>query len=364
MARKKGEEEPCGNWMDTYGDMVTLLLTFFIMLYSMSSISEEKWQKLVLAFTNQGKETAQVVTVPEGMGDQMATNQGDVPPPGTGDTLETEMELPQNFDDLYKYLKMYVESNNMESAVSVSQGNGSVYIRFQDSVLFDPDSSVLKYNSNELLDFLGDGLASVEDQILTININGHTAAVPGIENYRISDWRLSSDRASSVAIYMEEQKDIDPQKLLPIGYGKNFPIASNDAAEGRRQNRRVDMLIISKQSSMSSEELLQTLLSGTFDPARYPEMGGSEEILIPEPGQKDNASSQPEVPAPEPLPELPSSVPQDGTEMTMQPVFSSPKPAVSVSSAAQTPPVLPMPTDNAAASEATPASPDNLSGNG
>ena len=65
MAKRKQEEEGGGSWMDTYGDMVTLLLTFFVMLYSMSTIVEEKWTELVSAFKIDGDEKVDVVVFEE-----------------------------------------------------------------------------------------------------------------------------------------------------------------------------------------------------------------------------------------------------------------------------------------------------------
>ncbi len=288
MAKKKGEDEPCGNWMDTYGDMVTLLLTFFVLLFSMSSVSEEKFATLVRAFTSAEPDTINVILDQSNNQDGMEfpTNRGDNPP--SDDTLantsleELEQLVPNSFDELYLLLKTYVEKSGMESSVQVSrQGDGSVFIRFEDNVFFNPDSDVIRTSSEPLLDFLGNCLKSVEDQILTVNINGHTAD-PGIANYHVSDWRLSSERASSVAIYLEEKKGFDPKKLLPIGYGKNYPIAPNDTAEGRRQNRRVDMLILSKDSSLSDQEILQSILEGTFNPNEYPEQGTLSDVLVPE----------------------------------------------------------------------------------
>lgn len=294
MARKKIEEEPCGNWMDTYGDMVTLLLTFFVMLFSMSSVDQEKFDVIVKAFSKMNAETQQIITAPVGDGDDMATNQGDFPPPG--EQLDLQKDLPKNFDELYQYLKEYVKQNGMEGSVEVKKGDGAVFIRFEDSIFFNPDSFDLKPTGTDILDFLGNCLKNVEEQILTININGHTAAVPNVENYRISDWRLSSERASSVAIYLEERKGIPPKKMIPIGYGKNFPTATNDTAEGRKKNRRVDMMIISTESNMTDEEILKTLLAGTFDESKYPEVGSSKDILVPQEEQSSQDVQEAGIP--------------------------------------------------------------------
>lgn len=287
MARKKSEDEPCGNWMDTYGDMVTLLLTFFVMLFSMSSVDMEKFAVLVRAFTSQDPDTINIVLDQTGINDEF-----DYPSNRTDEenknsilqnaTLEEISEMvPQNFDDLYEYLKAYVEKSGMEGSVTVSKpADGCVFLRFQDNIFFDPDSSALRRDATPLLDFLGNCLLGVQDQVMTVNINGHTAD-PRIDNYGVSDWRLSGERAANVAVYFEEKKGFDPKKLLPIGYGKNFPVADNSTPEGREKNRRVDMMIISDNTTMGQEEILTSILAGTFDPTRYPEQGGTRDVLIP-----------------------------------------------------------------------------------
>lgn len=285
MARKRrgGDEGGGDTWLNTYADMVTLLLTFFVMLFSMSSVEEEKWEMLLEAFVNRGNETSQIVLVPEGDGQQMGANSGDKGSP-SGDNIDTENNLPIDFDELYEYLKAYVEQNGMQGSVEIEKGAESVFIRFKDSIFFNPDSSYLKVDSNGILDFLGDCLKNVEDQIMVININGHTATVAE-KNYHISDRMLSSERASRVAIYFEDEKEIDPKKILAIGYGKNYPVDTNDSPEGRQNNRRVEMMIVSNESNFSANELIDQFLNGTYDKSKYPEHGGSKDILFPDKGK-------------------------------------------------------------------------------
>ena len=74
------------------------------------------------------------------------------------------------------------------------RGDGRIYIRFQNNLFFAPDSAAILADAYPLLDFLGDCLNAVDDEILLVNINGHTAAVPNGETYQVSDWMLSSER--------------------------------------------------------------------------------------------------------------------------------------------------------------------------
>ncbi|MFV0498331.1 MAG: flagellar motor protein MotB [Candidatus Fimivivens sp.] len=259
--RKKRADGGSGyNWMDTYGDMVTLLLTFFIMLFSMSTVNEEKWEILVRSFSkNPNGDTAQIVLIPEGDGDDIAPANGTTQ--NMGDKL-TDNALPTDLNQLYEYLKRYVEANQMTASVSISKDSANnVYIRFDNNIFFSGDSYTLRQESYPILDFLGDCLKNVEDQIFVTRVNGHTAAIPNDENYHISDWTLSGERASQVVIYFEEKSNLDPQKLMCNGYGKNHPIESNDTPEGRAKNRRVEIMVLGNSFDKDNPEDLYSILS-------------------------------------------------------------------------------------------------------
>ena len=281
MARKPRQEEDTGSWMNTYSDLVTLLLVFFVLLYSMSSVDAEKWERFVKAFTNSGEATSQIVLNVENP-DKDASgpleNTGDANQISEGVSPEEESPLPMDFDDLYAYLKTYVEENNLVSSVDVSQkGDNTVYLRFQNNIFFAPDRYDLLPKAYEVLGFIGDCLNSVQDQIYIISINGHTAKVD--YDYAISDWMLSSERASRVAIFLEEEKEITPTKLRPMGYGCNYPIADNKTQEGREQNRRVDMTII--RATASTDDSVESELASLFDPTQFPSSGGVQDIFTP-----------------------------------------------------------------------------------
>ncbi|MBP1556547.1 MAG: flagellar motor protein, partial [Oscillospiraceae bacterium] len=114
MARKKRDSGGGYNWMDTYGDMVTQLLTFFIMLFSMSSVNEEKWEILIRAFTkNPDASTAQIILVQEGEGEEVA--------PAVGVTSNisnkaTDNELPTELSQLYEYIMSFVAENELDAS--------------------------------------------------------------------------------------------------------------------------------------------------------------------------------------------------------------------------------------------------------
>ncbi len=317
MARKQRPEEDGGTWMNTYSDLVTLLMTFFVLLFSMSSVNAEKWEQFVKAFANPGDDTSQVVI------DLNEKEPGDAPLPdqSTGEQLSESLPegeelppIPVDFSDLYAYFKEYVEEKGLESSIEVFEGGENVvYIRFQNNIFFEPDRYYLRSSAYEVLDFVGDCLHGVEDQIYIITINGHTASVP--YETGVSDWMLSGQRASSVAIYFEHNKGINPQKLRPMGYGENFPAASNDTAEGREENRRVDMVIV-RSNENGDSALLKEELVNLFDPSQFPRTGGTTDLLTPPSGDAGtNVGGEPIVEPPvEPPAGLPVETPVEPIE--------------------------------------------------
>ena len=206
MAKKQREEPSGDSWMNTYSDLVTLLMTFFVLLFSMSSVDAEKWELLVDALAG---DKNQVVIDPDGTSgsETIAGNQGEQ----SGEMSVTgNPEDLEEFDDLFAFLQKYVEENNLTESIEVMKdGSSVVYIRFRNNIFFMPDKADLRPEALEILGYLGDCLGAVEDQIYVISINGHTAQVDTLGGvYSVSDWLLSGERASQVARYLDEEKKI------------------------------------------------------------------------------------------------------------------------------------------------------------
>ena len=249
MKMKKKSGGGGANWMDTYGDMVTLLLCFFVLLYSMSTISEEKWKMLVVSFN---PDAAQTVTESSG-------NDGPNADPedtdGSGMGL-SQMDIDNDMAQLYELLVTYVDAQQAEDSISVSQGDGKVFVTFNQAVFFDGESWTLREESKPLLEMVGDMLSTVADSIDEVRIMGHTAqAHPNKPNNISVDRLLSAQRAANTLAYLQQFCTVDPARMISEGYGQWRPVASNDTAEGRAKNRRVEMII-------SGRNLEEELASG------------------------------------------------------------------------------------------------------
>lgn len=242
MKKRKKSEESGGNWMDTYGDMVTLLLCFFVLLYSISNVDQAKWIELVKSFNPDASEISQIVT------DLGAEGVEEVP----GGVKDGSLELDA-FDDLYEKLKEAVDEQGLSAEVELYKGDGYTFITFRDNIFFDGDSSVIKDEGKMLLDQFADILSGAKDSIKEIQVLGHTTlADPSRENNIELDRMLSAERSARVCVYLQQKSLVSPEKLVSVGYGQFRPIAPFDTPENRARNRRVELLVTKSDSVTQS----------------------------------------------------------------------------------------------------------------
>ena len=225
------------NWMDTYGDMVTLLLCFFVLLYSMSTISEEKWKMLVVSFN---PDAAMTMTESSGNdGPNADPNELD----GSGMGL-SQVDIDNDMAELYEMIMSYIAEQNAQDSVSVSMGDGKVFVTFNQAAFFDGDDWQLREESKPILEMIAAMLSEVAESIDEVRVMGHTAqGSPDKPNNIVVDRMLSAQRAAITVAYIQQFCTVDPAKLISEAYGQWRPVAPNDTSEGRAQNRRVEMII-------------------------------------------------------------------------------------------------------------------------
>lgn len=255
MARRKKTDTGGGgaSWLETYSDMVTLLLTFFIMLYAMSTIDSQKYASIIASISK--------AMNPAAYQEQMETHKTEE----MIDSIDSEdkEEVPDELNMLYTLLKQYVEENELEQQVTVKKAEEYVFIRFSDSITFRGYSDILESSGKEVLDILAEGLTLVDEYIEEVVIAGHTAKVE--YDYTDIDRTLSTNRANVVLKYLDDKKVIDPAKYLAIGYGLYSPIADNSTPEGRAKNRRVEIYISRKGYPISYTKKIQETINKTED---------------------------------------------------------------------------------------------------
>lgn len=259
--KRKKRESKGAYWMDTYGDMVTLLLTFFIMLFASSQMSETKWMRIVESFT--GEPASTVVEPIDPLNPTSGFTPSDYIPRVTPrsdrsndqdsnlkdgtEQQEYSYEVEAHFSDLYNKLTQYIEENNLQSAIVIEKDeNGQyIYVTILEGILFDSGQAEIRDETAEqILKDLGDLFMSAWDSIQLMMIEGHTDNVP-INTYLYKNNRfLSSARANEVLLYMQENSGIpNTSNVKTEGLGATDPIAPNDTEEGKQQNRRVEFIL-------------------------------------------------------------------------------------------------------------------------
>lgn len=286
MSRRKkaGGGEECGSWMDTYGDMVTLLLCFFVMLYSMSDINQQKWEVFVKSIFPNAGDTQQIA-----INENIAKGEFDV-----SGNLEMDVDLaPDTMEELFLALVRTLQENGIDG-VSVSQGEGYTFVAFENQAFFNGDSSVLTSEATKILDVFCDIIAPQAENISQIEIMGHTAqADPNKPNNPRTDRMLSSLRSAEVAAYIQNKDIIDPSKLVGISYGQFRPVDTFETQEGRARNRRVEFLIVDKDADIKSmNDFYDEIYSGkNTDTVTGEETSEPKDGFVPVDGSMEGAGS-------------------------------------------------------------------------
>ena len=237
MAIKKKKSGGGGaNWMDTYGDMVTLLLCFFVLLYSMSTISEDNWKAIVQSF-NPSAVLDPDPTIVGTDGPSADPGEQGVAPAELQKQVDTDMEA------LLQQIQEFVQQQNLQDAITVSQDGGKIFITFSQSVFFGGDSSVILKEAYPVLDSVCDMLSGVAGSLDEVRVQGHTARAGEGPNRVVKDRTLASERATNVIIYIQEHSEVPPSCLVSEGFGEWRPVERNDTSENRAKNRRVEMII-------------------------------------------------------------------------------------------------------------------------
>lgn len=226
------EDDPISNeWLATYGDLVTLLMCFFVLLYSMAVIDQGKAKQAIASLNKMGI-LSQQGEISSGVGESILENPAII-------------SEQQQMDSIHDEVKKIIDQKNLENDVEVKNETKGVLIRFKDDVIYDVGSAELKPAAKVILTQISDVLKKYNKNI---RIEGHTDSLPIQSGKYESNWELSSARAISVVKFLSSElpldKRIKQQSFEVSGYGEFRPIAPNDTDQNRQKNRRIEMLII------------------------------------------------------------------------------------------------------------------------
>jgi len=214
--RESGE----GSWIVTYSDLVTLLLVFFVLLYTMTpGIDKSTFNDVISYFQSS----------PSVVFDHNAASKRQ-----SKGTLRAE----------WKKVKEYLEKKGFSSEVEIKQTDKGIKITLNDSLTFNSGSARILKRSEVVLDHIAKAMDKGSKDIQEVKVHGHTDNVPISDSSRYrSNWHLGAARAVSVVLFLKRHSKLVPKKFEASSYGKYRPVASNDTPDGRRKNRRVEIYI-------------------------------------------------------------------------------------------------------------------------
>lgn len=238
--RQKKPKQGAPAWMASFADLQQLLLVFFILLFSMSSVDEQKFASAV--------ESIQEALNSTGLG---LTDKG-VPIDIESIDIEklTSISELKNFQVSQELTEVqnFLENNELDGKqlseyVSASKSNEGVILTIKDIMLFDSGSADIKENSKILIEKLSPIITSKNRNI---RVEGHTDNVPLKNSSRYKDnWELSTARATKVASFIINNKILEPTKISVSGYSEYKPVVENNGEENKAKNRRVDIVLLS-----------------------------------------------------------------------------------------------------------------------
>lgn len=240
LARKhkkhRHEEHIDESWLIPYADLLTLLLALFIVLFASSTVDVQKLENLSVVFNE---------IFDGGMGVMENPSPAPLPIPKAPNESDQEssafIEDQKSLEEIQSRVDEYIAVNELESQLATELTDEGLLLTIRDSVLFDSGSASIKSEYSQIAEEIATLLEF--DPPRSIIVTGHTDDIPMNTSQFASNWELSVMRAVNFLRMVVENPDLNPLLFSAKGYGEFKPIASNDTAEGRAQNRRVEVLI-------------------------------------------------------------------------------------------------------------------------
>ncbi len=275
MAKKPEEIKPgLPAWQGTFGDLMNLLLCFFVLLFSMATMDAAKFEEVAASFSSafsifSGGEMAigkgaligdgvsqltELSSYITSMGLAQSGEDSDAETDAVGEMDQKELmeaaeeEQMEASKELAEKIQAAIDEGDIDNEVSLNYTSQYVQLTIQGSILFDSGKVELKEDALPVIDKVGQILESYAGG--TIEIEGHTDNRPMSSGGKYSNNdELSSGRALSVFNYLIENTYLDPANLVHTGRGEYDPIADNSTDEGRARNRRVEIKIYNPLSA-------------------------------------------------------------------------------------------------------------------
>ena len=233
MAKKKSSEESSNSmgWMVTFSDLITLLLTFFVLLLTMCSLEAGKIEQFQAACT-------------EAMGVLLEGKYSQVEEriiTSSKKRIDEQVIKTENFLNQFSGLKTKLLNEDKRGNIEFEELEHGLSIVIRDDFLFRIGRSEINQAARSVLEEVGAIIGDFEGRVV---VEGHTDDIPIRTNTFPSNWELSTGRAISVVKHLTEVVGVDPAKCAAVGYGDTRPKVPNDTPRNRQKNRRVEIILV------------------------------------------------------------------------------------------------------------------------
>jgi chemotaxis protein MotB len=227
-------------WLISYADFITLLLVFFIVLYSMSKIDQNKYDALKAALAS----SMTVVNLKGASGQSdpsvLSGTQGVLP------AMDSLIQLEQTeFEKMKEDIEQVAEEEGLEGDIETKLDREGLTVSISNAGFFEPGEALLRTEMIESLDRLARMFKAQEHDL---RIEGHTDNLPIRTERYPSNWELSACRATAIVRFLIERHGYDPRRLSALGFGEYDPKVANDSEAHRAQNRRVDIVVLRRNA--------------------------------------------------------------------------------------------------------------------
>jgi len=239
MRRRAAAHSNAERWILPYADFVTLLFALFVAMYAMSQQDKGGPERL----SESVREAVKTGGVPTALRSLMASHDGSRPPspPGSsarpGQPFSGDPSLEQPFQKLNDALKKEIGAGKVELRL----GKRGLVVTLQEKSFFPSGDDTIYVDSYPAIAQVAAVIADLPNKV---QLEGHTDSMPIHTSRFRNNWELSSARSISLLELFQTKFGIDPGRFTVAGYAQNVPVASNDTAEGRARNRRVEIVIL------------------------------------------------------------------------------------------------------------------------
>ena len=265
MARKKQEEAPKGSpaWMNTFSDLMNLLLCFFVLLFSMSTVDAEKFEMVVASLQSsfsvlpsggssigEGQLISSGISQLENFSIFFENSSSEGKDTEQKDTKEAyKEEALEESEKMAEQISGQTEQYGIQNQVEVDFNAEYVLLTLNGALLFDSGKSEIRQDAYPLINKIGAILTNYKSNIIQIRGSTPCRCADFDDAKYENDGVLSMYRALNVADYIRSITDLDPGLIKSSGRGEYVPVADNSTPEGRARNRRVEIKIYNSYSS-------------------------------------------------------------------------------------------------------------------